>query len=374
MGRRKLTKRFPKRYCTLEYLKCFEYNEKGQGIVRYKNKPFFIDNLIVGESARILVFYEYPESGQGKAISLQNISPQRKLALNHPKLELGLYHIAHLTDQAQDDFKQAVIEKVFQKKVNRIIVGKRTNYRNKVVLSDGGFKPPGKRRKYSIIPTEEQFDLMIIDFSKYKNVIGDLIIRRLDSEIVGKPGENLTTTDHFLNKIFQVNLNAFYQINGEMARLVYKQIIDNILPQSIVFDLFAGAATIGICVSDKVKHVYTVEINRQSHEDALVNVQLNHVNNVTPILDDANKWMVQTNIKPEVVIIDPARSGLSQEACEIINTSGAKQIIYLSCNIFTQKRDLDFFTNYQVELIQPYDFFPQTYHIENLIILKKRYK
>ncbi len=372
MGRYRLTKRFPKRYCTLEYLRCFDYNEKGQGVVIFKNKPFYIDGLIIGESAQILIFYEYPENGQGKVARLQDVSSDRKLPFDHPKLALGIYHLAHLQDKAQDQFKQNLLEKVFEKQINPIIVGKRTHYRNKVVLSDGGFKPPGKRRKYSIIPTNEQFDLMKIDFTKFQNVTGDLIIRRLNTEIVGKPGTNLITTDNFLNKVFQVNLNAFYQVNGEMARLAYKQIIEKILPNSIVFDLFAGAATIGICVSDQVNHVYAVEINHASYQDAMINIELNHAKNVTAILADANQWMQQTLLKPDVIIIDPARNGLAPETCQIINNSNAKQIIYLSCNIFTQKRDLDFFTNYQIDLIQPYDFFPQTYHIENLIILKKQ--
>ncbi len=371
MGRRKKTNRFPKLYCVLEYLLCHNYNERGQGIVTYNNKPFYIDGLIKGERARILVFYEYPENGQGKAIMLENISPDRQLMPDHPKLELGVYHIAHLKDKAQDAFKQNRLQTLFKTNVNQIIVGKRTYYRNKVVLSDGGFKPPGKRRKYSIVPTEDQFDLMMIDFNQFSHYKGDLIIRHLDEQIFGFPGENKFTTDHFLNKKFNVNLNAFYQVNGEMARLAYQKIIDFVPEGTIVFDLFAGAATIGICVSDKAKQVYAVEINQQSHEDALINISLNQATNVTSICQDVNQWISQTNIKPDVVIIDPARNGLSLNACQAINNLGARKIIYLSCNIDTQKRDIDLLTNYEIIYMQPYDFFPQTYHIENLIILKK---
>lgn len=368
---RRQSRKFPKRYCPLDYYLCTELNDQGQGVVLINNKPFFIDYLIPNEWAKIEIFYQYSDRGFGKAIKIKNPSPLRKLNLDHPKLSLGVYQIAHLTDQAQDDFKQSQVEKTFKQQVNPIIVKARTFYRNKVVLSDGGFKPPGKHRKFSIIPTVEQFDLMKLDWAKYQNFKGDLIIRRLDSEIAGRPGMNLFTTDHFLNKIFQVNLNAFYQVNSQMARLVYQQIIDFVDPQTVVFDLFAGAATIGICVSDKARQVYAVEINVQSYQDALVNIKLNHVNNVLVINDDANKWMIETKVQPDIIILDPARGGLSAQTCKIINRSSAKRIIYLSCNIKTQKRDIDILTNYKIKVIQPYDFFPQTYHIENLIILEK---
>lgn len=374
MGRKRKTTRFPKRYCTIDFLLCYDYNERGQGIVAYKDKCFYIEGLIKGEKARILIFYEYPENGYGRAIMLENISPQRKLPLNHPKLELGIYQLAHLTDEAQDEFKQNRLQNVFKMSVNPIIVGKRSYYRNKVVLSDGGFKPLGRRRKYSIIPTREQFDLMDIDFSKYTEFQGDLIIRRLDEEIQGVPGEDKFTTDHFLNKVFHVNLNSFYQVNSEMAQLVYQKIMEFIPKNVVVFDLFAGVSTIAICVSDKAKHVYSVEIYHQNYKDTLINLELNNVKNVIPICDDVNKWLEQTKIKPHTIIVDPARSGLSQSACNVINNSQAEQIIYLSCNIYTQKRDIDLLTNYQIIYFQAYDFFPQTYHIENLIVLKKYYK
>ncbi|MGE9516345.1 MAG: class I SAM-dependent RNA methyltransferase [Solitalea-like symbiont of Tyrophagus putrescentiae] len=301
-------------------------------------------------------------------------SVDRKLPLDHPKLELGVYHIAHLTDQAQDAFKQNRAYSLFGSITKSIIVGDRTYYRNKVVLTDGGFKPPGWKRKLSIIPTKEQFDLMDIDFSKYSVEKGDTIIRRLDYEISGKPGEEKYVTDTFLNKIYRVNLNSFYQVNTNMAKKVYKAIKTFITPNTIVFDLFAGAATIGIFVSDIVNKVYSIEINTESIKDALENKRINKANNVEIIKADANLWLVENGdiLQVHTIILDPARSGISPQSAGIINLSQAKRIIYLSCNIDTQKRDIDLLTSYEVVHVQPYDFFPQTYHIENLVVLDKK--
>ena len=230
--------------------------------------------------------------------------------------------------------------------------------------------PPGRGRMRPIQPKE--FDLMEIDFSKYENDKGVTIIRNLKTSIEGRPGTKIHAEDEVLGKKFKVGLDSFYQVNSEMAELAYAEIISFVPEGSVVFDLFGGAATIGIHVSDKAKKVYSVEINNDSHKDALDNIKLNNIENVEAICGDANAFAVNSKIKPDVIIVDPARAGLSDESSIAINNSGANRIIYLSCNIDTQKQNVDLMTNYKITHIQPYDFFPQTYHIENLIVLDKK--
>ena len=371
-SRRRKRRKFPRRYTTIEYYECIGYNNKGQGIINFKNKPFNVDELLLGEKARVIVYFEEEESGEARAVDIKNPSPDRVLPLGHPKFSLGSYHIPHMSEKAQDAWKQSRVEDLFNLKADPIKVGKRVNYRNKVVLHDGGFFPPGRGRRFAVIPTSEQWDLMEIDFAKYSNTQGDIIIRRLDDEISGKPGEQLFANHTMLGKKFIVNLNSFYQVNSEMAEVAYKDIIAEIPENAIVYDLFGGAATIGIHVSDKAKYVYSVEINKDSHKDALQNIKINNIKNVEAICDDANLWVRNNSKNADVVIFDPARSGLAEESARAINESNVEKILYLSCNIETQKRDIDLLTNYKIDRVQPYDFFPQTYHIENLIILTKK--
>lgn len=373
MGRlRRARAKYPKKYCPIDPVECFETNEKGQCIVLWNDKTYTVDEMIPGELANIIIYYEEEKTGDGRAINLIKKSPDRALELGHPKMKLGSYHLAHLKDEAQDAWKQAQVEKVFGTKALPIKVGSRTNYRNKVVIHDGGFMPSGRNRKQAVTPAPGVFDLMDIDFEKYKDRKGDTIIRRLDTEIVGRPGENISTTHSIMGKTFNVNLNSFYQVNNEMMEKAYTEMISFVPEDSIVFDLFSGAATIGIHVSDKAKEVYSVEINKDSHEDALKNIELNNVKNVFAICGDANAFAVQSKIKPDVIIVDPARSGLNEISVKAINESGAKRIIYLSCNINSQVIDVNGLTNYEIIHIQPYDFFPQTYHIENLVVLAKK--
>lgn len=365
-ARRKRRKKHPKNYCTIAFIECKDYNNQGKGIVYFKNKPFYIDELIVGEKAQILIYYEENDFGVGRAINLKKPSPERVLPLGHWKFSLGTYHLSHLSDKAQDAFKQKRVNNYFPQALP-IIVGKRTYYRNKVSLTNGGFKPPGSNRKITIIP--EQFDLMDFDIKAHQNDIGVTIIRHLATKIVGKPGDDLKAIDYMLNKKFIVSLDAFYQVNSEMAALAYQQIIDFVPIESVVFDLFAGAAVIGIHVANKAKKVYSVEINQTSFEDGQKNIEINKINNIKNINQDANKFVLNPPEKADVIIVDPARAGLSLDAVKAINSAKASKIIYLSCNIDTQYRDIQLMTNYQIKYIQPYDFFPQTFHIENLVIL-----
>lgn len=368
---KRVRKKFPKKYCPIDEVECFALNEKAQGLVEWNNKTYTVDEMLVGEVGNIVIYYEEEKTGDARVIRLRKESPKRLLPIGHVKMQLGSYQTAHMTNEGHDEWKQEQVEKLFPSSLP-IKVGKRNFYRNKVVLHDGGFMPSGRNRKQSVVPYPGQFDLMDIDFEKYKNTTGDLIIRRLDQEIVGKPGEKKTTTHTFMGKKFIVGLNSFYQVNSEMTEVAYKEMLNFIWQDAIVFDLFGGAATIGIHASEKAKEVYSVEINNDSHRDALENIKINNIKNVHAICGDANEFAVNTKIRPDIIIVDPARSGLMESSCEAINKSGAKRIIYLSCNIYSQKNDVDLLTNYSISHIQPYDFFPQTYHIENLLILDKK--
>lgn len=369
MGKRRRRSRHPKQYCTIDYLECIGYTKQGKGIVMFKDKPFHVDELIEGEKARIMVYYEEDDLGTARAIQLLEESPKRALPLGHWKFSMGSYQIPHLKDEYQDEFKQKRVESLFGKAL-QIKVGKRTNYRNKASLTDGGFMTPGRGRKRTIVP--EQFDLMEIDFSKYEGDKGVTIIRNLKTSIEGRPGTKIHAEDEMLGKKFLVGLDSFYQVNSEMAELAYKEIISFVPEDSVVFDLFGGAATIGIHIADKAKKVYSVEINKDSHKDALRNIELNNVTNIEAILGDANHFAMNAPVKADVIVVDPARAGLSEESVEALNNSGAERIIYLSCNIDTQKKDVDGLTNYSIDHIQPYDFFPQTFHIENLLVLNRK--
>ncbi|MCC3161095.1 MAG: hypothetical protein K4H23_05165 [Mollicutes bacterium PWAP] len=377
MGRRRRNKkRFPRNYCPIETFEIKKYSHRAEGLSEYKGKELRIRNSVFKEKVKIWIRYEDQFFFEATIEKIVEKSKERKLDIDHPKLMLGSYQTAHLSNKEHDKFKNDQIEKTFGPNINNIIVGKRNFYRNKISLTRGGFMPPGPRRRYSIIPiNSEQFDLMDIDWNKYKNdELPIRIIRRLETEISDKPGTKISVYGKMLGKKFSVSLDSFYQVNDEMAELAYKDIINHTPKNQVVLDLFGGGAIIGILVSDIAKKVYSVDINNDNHLDAKKNIELNNSKNVVPILSDVNKWLLNNKdlVNGSTVILDPARAGVLEESLEIINDSNVERIIYLSCNIFSQKKDIDVLDNFKITYMQPYDFFPQTYHIENLIVLDKK--
>ncbi|BAP39402.1 23S rRNA (uracil(1939)-C(5))-methyltransferase RlmD [Metamycoplasma canadense] len=176
------------------------------------------------------------------------------------------------------------------------------------------------------------------------------------------------------NLSFSVKNNSFYQTNENIMNLIYKKINEWIKFQNLtILDSFGGVGTIGIFVSPKASKVYTVDINPISTKMAKNNIEVNKIVNVEAINADANKWLEQNYEKVDLVIFDPPRDGLTQESIKAILKSKIKNIIYLSCDPKTLVRDLKQITekDYEIKEVIPYDMFPQTHHIETLVLLEK---
>ena len=146
----------------------------------------------------------------------------------------------------------------------------------------------------------------------------------------------------------------------------------------IVYDLYSGAGTIAIYVSDKAKKVYAFESVESAIDDAKVNVELNNISNVKFFSADLYKSFLpivdKYNIpKPDVIIIDPPRSGMHPTTVNDVITLSPEKIVYVSCNPTTQARDIKLMveTGYKLIKIRPVDMFPHTFHIENVVLLKK---
>jgi len=138
--------------------------------------------------------------------------------------------------------------------------------------------------------------------------------------------------------------------------------------------LYCGVGTIGISLAHQVKHVLGIDIVGESIELAKKNAELNAVNNFSfQQADINNKDLTSLNIKDGIIIVDPPRIGLEVKGVINLLKMDPKYIVYISCNPITQYNDLIQIIKegYAIELLEGYDMFPQTNHIENLAILKK---
>jgi 23S rRNA (uracil1939-C5)-methyltransferase len=179
---------------------------------------------------------------------------------------------------------------------------------------------------------------------------------------------------------FRISANSFFQTNTLQAEKLYQTAFDfaELKGNEIVYDLYSGAGTIAIYISDKAKQVYAFEAVESAIADAIVNAELNNILNVKCFAADLYKSFLpivdKYNIpKADVMIIDPPRSGMHPVTINDVITLSPEKIIYVSCNPSTQVRDIKMFAEggYKLVKIRPVDMFPHTYHIENIALLRK---
>jgi len=199
-----------------------------------------------------------------------------------------------------------------------------------------------------------------------------------DQEVICHSGE-----DHIFEEMeglkFKINAKSFYQTNSAQAYELYKITRDfaGLTGDEVVYDLYTGTGTIAQFVANKAKKVIGVEAVPDAIEAAKQNAKLNGIENVEFYVGDMkkvfNKDFIKQHGTPDVVITDPPRDGMHKDVVQQLFELAAPKIVYVSCNSATQARDLALLdTQYQVAKVQPVDMFPQTHHVENVVLLEKR--
>lgn len=179
---------------------------------------------------------------------------------------------------------------------------------------------------------------------------------------------------------FRISANSFFQTNTLQAEALYQTGLKfgKISKEDVVYDLYSGAGTISIFVSEAAKKVYAFETVEPAVKDAEENRKINNISNVKFITADLNRSFLDTvKIKglpsPDVVILDPPRSGMNPVTVKDVVALDPDRIVYISCNPATQVRDIKMFNEegYRLMKVRPVDMFPHTYHIENVALLEK---
>ncbi|MDC7999779.1 23S rRNA (uracil(1939)-C(5))-methyltransferase RlmD [Aequorivita todarodis] len=190
--------------------------------------------------------------------------------------------------------------------------------------------------------------------------------------------------DHIFEEMeglkFKINAKSFYQTNSEQAYELYKITRDfaGLTGNELVYDLYTGTGTIAQFVAKKAKKVIGVEAVPDAISAAKENAKLNNIENVEFYVGDMkkvfNEEFITAHGNPDIVITDPPRDGMHGDVVAQLLNLGADKIVYVSCNSATQARDLALLdAKYKVTKVQPVDMFPQTHHVENVVLLEKRY-
>ena len=163
--------------------------------------------------------------------------------------------------------------------------------------------------------------------------------------------------------------NSFFQVNTSMISKLYDTIKKYAGKGKALLDLYCGAGTIGIYLSDNFNYVRGIEINEDAIKGANFNKEINNISNVYFELGNAN----MVNITEDVVVVDPPRSGLDNKTRNLLLVSGVNRIVYVSCNPITLARDINVLKDkYELKDITIFDNFPNTRHIESISFLERK--
>lgn len=384
----------------------------GRGIARIDEKIVFIPNTLKDDLVEIEIVKENKKFLEGKVVNFIEKVPRSNLC---PYSDIcGGCHIIDMDYKDQLIYKEQKIKELFRKTfkedliIKNVISDCNTNYRNKITLHV-------KEKKLGFYK-EESNDLVEIDYciiakeeinniiEKLKqlvkiNNITDIVIRSnkgilldikgsvssdvlldifndidviyLNNKLIKGEG---VIYEEVLDKIFKISPKSFFQVNTKVCSKIFDKVRNYIKDNNYkkVLDLYCGTGIIGILISSLVEDVVGIEVVSDAIRNAIDNKELNKINNIDFICDKVeNRISEFKNI--DLIIVDPPRSGLDKNSINSILKISPKDMIYISCDPATLMRDLSLLSsNYEIVEFSIADMFPNTYHVESIVFLRKK--
>lgn len=177
---------------------------------------------------------------------------------------------------------------------------------------------------------------------------------------------------------FKIAAKSFFQVNAVQTEVLYQKAIDyaDIQSTDYVLDAYCGVGTIGMLAARKAKWVDGIEVIPDAIQNAIYNAKINQIANIAFAVGDAGDYLVKQHKLGktyDVVIVDPPRQGLSEAFIHTLLRIKPRRISYVSCDPATLARDIKILsTQYEVQVVQPVDMFPQTFHVETVCLLSYR--
>ena len=177
---------------------------------------------------------------------------------------------------------------------------------------------------------------------------------------------------------FRISSKSFYQVNSVQTEILYEKALSlaDLTGQELVVDAYCGIGTIGIIASKVAGKVIGVELNQDAVRDAVSNAKMNGIENIRFYCNDAGRFLVnmaEQGENADVVIMDPPRSGSTEEFMDAVGKLGAEKVVYVSCNPETLARDVRYMKKLGYRAVEawPVDMFPETDHVETIVLLSK---
>lgn len=390
-------------------------DHNGKGIGKLNNKIVFVENALPTEIVDIRIIKEKKNFIEATINRIIKSSINRVDSPCQYFDKCGGCDLLHMKYEDMIKFKQTKIENIVNRyldkeiKINNIIESNNQfYYRNKVtfqVKENIGFY---KNNTYNIIPIEKclisndlineclpylkKLELKHINKIICKSSINELMIiiesnkKDLNIECLKNIGTsiyikhnnqyNLIYGNKFITQEigkykYLVSPDSFFQINLDICFKLYTKIKEYVGKNNNILDLYCGTGSIGIFVSEN-NTVLGIEINESAIKDAKENAKINNIKNIDFICGESGKRINSIKFKPDIIIVDPPRSGLTKETINNIFKLNPKKLIYVSCDPMTLVRDLNLLNEkYEIIELTPFDMFPNTKHVECLVELRR---
>ena len=379
----------------------------GNGIGRINDKVIFVKRGLVGEIVDVNVTKDKKKFMEGEIKEVIKPSPSRIKSICPYYDKCGGCNFLHTTYDEEINFKKNKGIELLGN-VNKFYETDKLNYRNKVTLHVKGDKLGFYKEKTNDVIDinycyllDDKINFVIDKLNDYikSNIheLKNIVIRTNGSEVLIDINgfvmddffdefefvDTIVYNDEVIkgngyleyvidNKKFIVNAKSFFQVNNnglESINKLIKGYLDKIKCHTIL-DLYSGISTWGILVNDYAKKIISIEENSFATHDALINKELNNLDNLEVINGRVEDYIDRFK-DIDLVIIDPPRSGLDKKTKEYLKKIKSKKMIYISCDMITLKRDLEELSDiYRIVDINLVDMFKKTYHVESVVLLE----
>lgn len=238
-----------------------------------------------------------------------------------------------------------------------------------VVIVIGSKDLPGSRSfVQKIVSAHPEIRTVILNWNRENT---SMILGPKDKVLYGKG----YIEDEIAGMVFRISAHTFYQVNPVQTEVMYSTALQyaQLKKTDTVLDMCCGIGTISLLAARKARYVLGVEVNPKSIQDAGKNAVRNHIRNAEFLAMDGEEFIHELLDTPDVVFLDPPRSGFSESFMQALEKLGPQKIVYVSCNPVTQARDLKVIeSNYRIEKIQPVDNFPFTSELECIVSLTRK--
>ena len=307
------------------------------------------------------------EENSHKVVDTENCAIQNELA-NRIIKEIVRLMKTTKTPAYNEDVRRGVLRHVY------IRVGKVTG-QVMVVLVTGNNQ--FKERAKFVDGLRKKFPEITTIIHNINPTVTSMVLGKKETVLFG----NGTIEDELCGLKFEISSQSFYQVNPVQTEKLYETAVTfaELTGKETVLDAYCGIGTIGMVAAKKAKRVLGVELNETAVQDARNNARKNACKNIEFLAADAGEYMVRlskdmTAEKPEVVFMDPPRSGSDTKFMDALVQMAPESVVYISCNPATQKRDTDYLKKkgYEIEKIQAVDCFCHTYHTECIALMRKK--